>query len=144
MVLAIGTDHRGFALKEKIKKYLQDKKYNVIDFGTDSTASVDYPDFAVKVGKSVSGKESDFGIAICGSGIGICIAVDKVKGIRAVNVNSDVLAEMSRRHNNANVICLGSDFVDFENAIKYIEIFLHTDFEGGERHERRTNKIDNI
>jgi ribose 5-phosphate isomerase B len=144
MKLAIGTDHRGFELKEKIKKYLEDKKYLVKDFGTNSNDSVDYPDFGKYVGESVSSKESDFGIAICGSGIGVCIASDKVKGVRSVNVNTESLAEMSRRHNNANVICLGSDFIDFDTAVKYIDIFLNTKFDGGERHERRLKKIDEI
>jgi len=144
MKLAIGTDHRGFELKEKLKKYFEDNKYIVKDFGTNSTESVDYPDFGKAVGESVAKKESDFGIAICGSGIGICIAADKVKGVRAVNANTEQLAEMARKHNNANVICIGSDFIDFDTAVKFIKIFIQTKFDGGERHERRIDELDKI
>jgi len=144
MNIAIGSDHRGFELKEKIKDYLKSKNHNVTDEGTDSTASVDYPDFSKKVGESVAKGESQFGIVICGSGIGVSIAANKVKGIRAVNATNKEMAEMSRRHNNANVICFGSDFIDFDTAVSYWEIFTATEFEGGERHERRINKINNI
>lgn len=144
MVISIGSDHRGFELKERIKEYLVKKKLKVIDFGTDSNASVDYPDFSKKVGESVAKGDSKFGIAICGSGIGVSIAANKVKGIRAVNATNEDMAEMSRKHNNANVICFGADFIDFDTAVKYWEIFVNTDFEGGERHNRRIEKINNI
>lgn len=144
MNIAIGSDHRGFELKEKIKEYLISNNHNVIDEGTYSTESVDYPDFSKKVGESVAKGESQFGIVICGSGIGVSIAANKVKGIRAVNATNKDMAEMSRRHNNANVICFGSDFIDFDSAVKYWEIFSSAEFEGGERHERRINKINNI
>jgi len=144
MNIAIGSDHRGFELKEKIREYLKNKNHNVIDEGTFSSESVDYPDFSKKVGESVAKGESQFGIVICGSGIGVSIAANKVKGIRAVNATNNEMAEMSRRHNNANVICFGSDFIDFDTAVKYWEIFSSTEFEGGERHERRINKINNI
>jgi ribose 5-phosphate isomerase B len=144
MNISIGSDHRGFELKEKLKDYLSKKNHTVIDFGTNSDASVDYPDFSKKVGESVAKAESQFGIAICGSGIGVSIAANKVKGIRAVNATNKEMAEMSRRHNNANVICFGADFIDFETAVKYWEIFSTTQFEGGERHNRRIEKINNI
>ncbi|MBI5403149.1 MAG: ribose 5-phosphate isomerase B [Ignavibacteriae bacterium] len=144
MKIALGSDHRGFGLKEKLKVYLKNKNHAILDFGTDSDASVDYPDFSKKVGESVATGESKFGIVICGSGIGVSIAANKVKGIRAVNATNKDMAEMSRRHNNANVICFGSDFIDFDTALKYWEIFAATEFEGGERHERRINKINNI
>ena len=144
MTISIGSDHRGYGLKEKLKEYLKSKNYNVLDFGTDSEASVDYPDFAKKVGESVAKKQSDFGIAICGSGIGISIAANKVKGVRAVNATNKDMAEMSRKHNDANVICFGADFIDFDTAVKYWEIFSTTQFEGGERHNRRIEKINNI
>jgi ribose 5-phosphate isomerase B len=144
MNISIGSDHRGFELKERIKEYLTKNFYKVLDFGTDSNASVDYPDFALKVGESVAKGESKFGIAICGSGIGVSIAANKVKGIRAVNATNEDMAEMSRKHNNANVICFGADFIDFDTAIKYWNIFSSTDFEGGERHNRRIEKISNI
>jgi ribose 5-phosphate isomerase B len=144
MIISIGSDHRGFELKERIKEYLIKKYYKVLDFGTDSNASVDYPDFSKKVGESVAKGESKFGIAICGSGIGVSIAANKVKGVRAVNATNSDMAEMSRKHNNANVICFGADFIDFDTAVKYFEMFVNTDFEGGERHNRRIEKINNI
>lgn len=144
MIISIGSDHRGFELKKRLKEYLVKKSHKVLDFGTDSEASVDYPDFAQKVGESVAGGESKYGIAICGSGIGISIAANKVKGIRAVNATNENMAEMSRRHNDANVICFGSDFIDFDTAARYWEIFSDTAFEGGERHCRRIDKINKI
>jgi len=144
MNVSIGSDHRGFELKERIKEYLTKNSVTVLDFGTDSNASVDYPDFAKKVGESVAKEESKFGITICGSGIGVSIAANKVKGVRAVNATNENMAEMSRKHNNANVICFGADFIDFDTAIKYWSIFSSTDFEGGERHNRRIEKINNI
>jgi ribose 5-phosphate isomerase B len=144
MNISIGSDHRGFGLKEKLKEYLKNNNHSVKDCGTDSDASVDYPDFSKKVGESVSKGESQYGIVICGSGIGVSIAANKVKGVRAVNATNKDMAEMSRKHNNANVICFGSDFIDFETAVKYWEIFSTTEFEGGERHNRRIEKINNI
>jgi ribose 5-phosphate isomerase B len=144
MIISIGSDHRGFELKERIKEYLNKKNNKVIDFGTDSNASVDYPDFSQKVGGSVAKGESKYGIVICGSGIGASIAANKVKGIRAVNATNKDMAEMSRKHNNANVICFGADFIDFDTAIKFWELFSTTDFEGGERHNRRIEKINKI
>jgi ribose 5-phosphate isomerase B len=144
MVISIGSDHRGFQLKESLKEYLTKKNIKVLDFGTDSNASVDYPDFAQKVGESVAKGESKFGIAVCGSGIGVSIAANKVKGARAVNATNSDMAEMSRKHNNANVICFGADFIDYDTAVKYWEIFSNTDFEGGERHNRRIDKINKI
>lgn len=144
MIISIGSDHRGFELKERIKEYLIKKNHKALDFGTDSNASVDYPDFSKKVGESVAKGESKFGIVICGSGIGVSIAANKVKGVRAVNATNSDMAEMSRKHNNANVICFGADFIDFDTAVKYFEIFVNTDFEGGERHNRRIEKINNI
>ena len=144
MIISIGSDHRGFELKKRLKEYLEKKNNKVLDCGTDSDASVDYPDFAKKVGESVASGESKYGIAVCGSGIGVSIAANKVKGIRAVNATNENMAVMSRKHNDANVICFGSDFVDFETAVKYWGIFSTTDFEGGERHCRRIDKINKI
>jgi ribose 5-phosphate isomerase B len=144
MIISIGSDHRGFELKERIKEYLSQRKNKVLDFGTDSNASVDYPDFAKRVGESVAKGESKYGIVICGSGVGVSIAANKVRGVRAVNATNRDMAEMSRKHNNANVICFGADFIDFDTAVKYWEIFADTDFEGGERHNRRIEKINKI
>lgn len=144
MIISIGSDHRGFCLKEELIKELKSEGFNVIDFGTDSDVSVDYPDYAESVAGSVVSGKADYGIAICGSGIGVSIAANKVKGARAVNATNENMAEMSRKHNDARIICFGSDFIDKKTAIKYFKIFISTDFEGGERHERRINKLNNI
>lgn len=144
MKIAIGSDHRGFPLKEEFKKYFIEKNIEFTDFGTNSTESVDYPDYAKLVGDAIIDENYDYGVVICGSGIGASIAANKHKGIRAVNANNNNLAEMARRHNNANVICFGSDFIDLEKAKRFFEIFINTKFEGGERHERRIQKLENI
>jgi ribose 5-phosphate isomerase B len=143
MKIAIGSDHRGFPLKEELKKYFTDNKIEFTDFGTNSTDSVDYPDYAAKVCNAVINEGYRFGVLICGSGIGVSIAANKHKGIRAVNANTNNMAEMSRKHNNANVICFGSDFIDIGKASRFFEIFINTEFEGGERHERRIQKLEN-
>ena len=142
-MIAIGADHRGYKSKELIKKFLTSEGYEVKDFGTNSTESVDYPDFAKKVAESVSSEESEFGVLLCSNGIGVSIAANKVKGIRAANVFSENMAEMSRRHNNANVICFGGETVDINVIEKSLLIFLNTEFEGG-RHKRRVQKIKEL
>jgi len=144
MKFAIGSDHRGYNLKENIKEYLKLQKYSFKDVGTDSTTSVDYPDYAQKVGNLVSERKVNYGILICGSGIGVSIAANKIRNIRAVNATSPEIADMSRRHNNANIICFGADFIDIVKAEEYLNIFINTPFEGGERHERRIQKINDI
>ena len=141
MRIAIGSDHAGFALKEEIKKFLTD--YEVVDVGTNSTESVDYPDFARKVGELVGGKEVDFGILICGTGIGMSITANKIKGVYAALACNVLTASLARRHNNANVLCIGGRMVGVELAKEMVRAFLSTDFEGG-RHERRLNKIKDI
>jgi ribose 5-phosphate isomerase B len=143
MKIAIGSDHRGYPLKEELKKYFTDNKIEFADFGTDSETSVDYPDYAKSVGNAVQSGECKYGVLVCGSGIGVSIAANKVKGIRAVNANNNNLAEMARKHNDANVICFGSDFIDIEKAKRFFEIFINTEFEGGERHNRRISKLEN-
>ena len=140
--IAIGSDHRGFNLKSQLISYLKGNGFIVNDFGTNSTESVDYPDIAKLLCSSVVKKESGFGIAICGSGIGVSIACNKVKGIRAVNANTEDMAIMSRKHNDANVICFGADFINLDSAVKYLTLFMNTEFEGGERHERRIKKLE--
>ena len=140
MKIAIGADHRGFSLKEVLKEFLKEKGYEVIDFGTHSEESFDYPDAAIPVGEAVASGEADRGILICMTGIGMSIAANKVKGVRAALVTGLEFAELSRRHNDANVICLQGGYVDPEDAKKFVEVFLTTEFEGG-RHERRVNKI---
>jgi ribose 5-phosphate isomerase B len=142
-VIAIGADHRGYEHKELIKEFLASENYEVKDFGTNSSESVDYPDYAKKVAASVSSGESEFGILICSNGIGVSIAANKVNGIRAANVFSENMAEMSRKHNNANVICFGGETVDINTVKKCLKIFLNTESEGG-RHKRRVEKIKDL
>ena len=143
MKIVIGSDHRGYPLKEQIKKYFDNSKIEYKDVGTISTESVDYPDYAKLAGAAINDENFDYGVLICGSGIGVSMAANKVKGLRAVNANNNNMAEMARKHNNANVICFGSDFIDYEKAIRFFEIFINTRFEGGDRHERRLAKLEN-
>ncbi len=140
MKIALGADHAGFELKEKIKQHLQQRQLEIQDEGTASTESVDYPDFARKVGHDVSERRADLGILVCGSGIGMAISANKVPGVRAANVSSEYEAQMSREHNNANVLALGSRILKDEDAFKIVDKWLATEFAGG-RHERRVEKI---
>lgn len=142
-MIAIGSDHAGYELKEKIKRCLKENNKAYIDFGTNSTDSCDYPDFAKEVSKYVSQNENSKGILVCGSGIGVSIVANKTKNVRAALCYSSECAELSRKHNNANVLCLGARFIDFETAKEIIKSFLNTDFEGG-RHLNRVNKIKAI
>lgn len=143
MKIAIGSDHGGYALKEKIKEYLLNNGYNVEDFGCFSEESVDYPDYALKVAKAVSYGEFDAGILICGTGIGISIAANKVKGIRAALCHDGLTARLAKQHNNANILCLGGRTTGIETAKDIVDNWLGSEFEGG-RHLRRINKIKNI
>ena len=140
MKIAIGSDHAGYDLKEKVKKFLKARKYEVEDFGTNSNESVDYPDFAKRVSEAVLGG-CDFGILICGSGIGMSMAANKFPGIRAAFCMSPELAKMSREHNNANILTLGARFVDEGTAEKIVQAFLKTKFTEEERHMRRIKKM---
>lgn len=139
MRIGIASDHRGFLLKKSLIEKLQ-KKYDVIDYGCNSSDSVDYPDYAFYLGESVIKDHLDFGIAICGSGIGISIACNKVKGIRAARVLSLEDVYETRNDNDANVICLSAKMKEDE-AIKLVEAFVTTPFSNEERHQRRINKI---
>ncbi|MDO5714108.1 MAG: ribose 5-phosphate isomerase B [Tissierellia bacterium] len=141
MIIGLGSDHGGFALKEELKKYVEELGYDVKDYGTHSTDSVDYPEFGKAVGQGVVKGEVDFGIVCCGSGIGISIAANKVKGIRCAQVWEPYGAKMCRRHNNANMISLGGRMVGLDMAKECVRAFLTTDFEGG-RHERRVAKLE--
>jgi len=143
MKIALGSDHAGFELKEKIRQHLVDKGFQVDDRGTHSTESVDYPDFALAVGEQVAANKADWGILVCGAGIGMSIAVNKVAGIRAANVHSEVEAQLSREHNNANVLALGARLLDEPTALKIVDRWLNTAFAGG-RHSRRVEKISEI
>lgn len=138
--ISIGGDHAGFQYKEKIKSYLQQQGYNVIDEGTFSEDSVDYPDYAHIVATKVEDKNAAAGILVCGSGNGVCITANKHKGVRAALTWTDELAILARQHNNANVLCIPARFVSYEMAEKMVSLFLTTAFEGG-RHERRVEKI---
>src|SRR6267378_1796155 len=138
--IAIGSDHAGFSVKETIKKYLENAGYAVDDQGTGSEDSVDYPDFGKAVGERVALKRADFGIAVCGSGIGISIAANKVPGIRAALAHDVVTARLAREHNDANVLALGSRIVTPDAAVEMVQTFLTTTYLGG-RHQRRLDKI---
>lgn len=141
--IAIGGDHAAVDQKAEIIRYLESEGYSVINFGTDSYDSVDYPDYAVKVANDVANGNSDKGILICGSGIGVSIAANKVKGIRAALCYNEETAKLARQHNNANIICYGARFIEVDSAKKLIDNFLTTEFEGG-RHENRVNKIHSL
>lgn len=143
LTVAIGADHAGYELKEHLKKFLTDKGYSVRDVGTDSASTVDYPQFAAKVGRAVASKKSNQGIMICGSGIGAAIAANKVPGIRAANCNDPESARLSRAHNDANVLTLGARLVDSSLAEEIVSLWLKTEFEGG-RHLRRVRKIGKL
>jgi ribose 5-phosphate isomerase B len=143
MKVAIGADHAGYELKEKIKQRLAQQGIEIRDEGTASTESVDYPDFARKVGEEVAEKKVDYGVLVCGSGIGMSIAANKVPGVRAANVTSEFEAQMSREHNDANVLALGARILKDEEAFAIVDKWLHTPFAGG-RHQRRVDKIMEI
>lgn len=140
MKLAIGSDHGGFRLKEAIKTYLLAHDYEVTDFGTEGEDSCDYPDFALPVAEAVAKGEYDRGILICGTGIGIGIVANKVKGVRAALCHDTFSAEACRNHNDANILTMGERIVGEGLALKIVETFLNSDFEGG-RHQRRVDKI---
>jgi ribose 5-phosphate isomerase B len=140
MKVAIGSDHAGFEYKEKLKHSLANTADPLADFGTDSPDSTDYPDFAHPVASAVENKQFDFGILICGSANGVAITANKHQGIRAAICWNEELAVLARKHNNANVLCLPARFIDFSQAERIANAFLHTDFEGG-RHSLRVNKI---
>ena len=141
--IAIGADHGGYELKEKVKEYLYSNNYEVIDFGTNSSNSVDYPEYGAKVAEAVANGDADKGIVICGTGIGISIAANKIKGIRAANCTSVEMAEMTRRHNDANVLAMGGRILEDQLALAITEKFLNTEFEG-DRHQRRIDQITKL
>ena len=143
MKVVLGADHAGYELKEKVKKYLQKKGIDVEDVGTFSKDSVDYPDYAFKVAEKVSDKKVDFGVLVCKSGIGMSIAANKFKNVRAALVFTPEMAKLARSHNDANVLSLSGEFTKEEEVYKIIDTWLATEFEGG-RHERRLGKINDI
>ena len=143
MKIVIGNDHAGVGLKNTIKAFLEEKGYEVINVGTDTTESVDYPIYGEKVGRCVADGKADLGIAICGTGLGISLAANKVRGIRACVCSEPYTAVMSRRHNNCNVLCFGARVVGEDLAKMIVEEWLNAKFEGG-RHQRRVDLIMKI
>ena len=143
MKIAIGCDHGGFNLKQEIIKYLKSENYEVKDFGTNSTESCDYPDYALPVAESVSKGEYEFGILICGTGIGVGISANKVPGIRAALCSDTFSAHATREHNNANILTMGERVVGPGLALDIVKTFLSSEFQGG-RHTRRIDKITEI
>lgn len=142
MKIAIASDHAGYPMKSDIQKFLADKHIEVIDLGTDSDKSVDYPRFADKLAAHILAKKADLGILICGTGIGISMAANRHKGIRAALLYSDDVTIMAKKHNNANVMVFGGRTMDIKDVCHRIEIFLNTEFEGG-RHQNRIDLMDN-
>ena len=141
--IALACDHGGLKLKNKISAYLKEHNYEVIDFGTDATDSCDYPDYALPAAEAVADNRCDMGILVCSTGIGVSIVANKVPGVRCAHCHDVYCAEFTRRHNNANMLALGEKVVGEGYAMRIIEFFLSTEFEGG-RHERRVNKITEI
>jgi ribose 5-phosphate isomerase B len=140
MRIAIGSDHRGYDVKRRIITLAERLGHVVLDMGPQNADSVDYPDFAFQVAATVRDGQADRGILICGTGIGMCIAANKVHGVRAAPCHDSITAEMSRRHNNSNVLCLSADLLGGELLDRMVKIWLETEFEGG-RHARRVDKI---
>lgn len=141
-MIALGCDHGGFELKQEIIQYLKEKQVEFKDFGTDSTASCDYPEYAKKVANAVASGECTAGILICGTGIGISMAANKVKGVRCALCHDCFSAEATRLHNDANILAMGGRVVGAGLAIKIVDTFLNTPFSNDERHIRRISKIE--
>jgi ribose 5-phosphate isomerase B len=141
MKIGVGSDHAGFALKEHVRKYLEAKGHDIVDYGTKDEASSDYPDYAIVVARAVARKEAERGILVCGTGLGISMAANRVRTVRAAPCTSEYEAVMTRRHNDANILALGGRVVTPEIAERIVDAFFSTEFEGG-RHQRRVSKID--
>lgn len=143
MVIAVASDHGGYKLKLDVIEHLIERGFSVMDLGTDSEESVDYPVYGVSCGEAVVSGAADAGIVICGTGIGISIAANKVRGVRCGLCTSVEMAHLTKQHNNANVLALGGRTTDKELAIKIVDEWLNTDFEGG-RHQRRVDMLDKL
>ena len=141
--IAAGCDHGGFSLKTVLIEQLIESGHEVLDLGTDSNERVDYPDFAEAVAKSVASGEADFGLLVCGSGIGVCMVANKISGIRAATIHDVTSAHLSREHNDANIICMGERLIGPEVAKEALDVFLASEFQEG-RHINRVKKIDKI
>lgn len=143
MKIAIANDHAGVEYKNLVVNHLLSQGYQVENLGTDQTTSCDYPDYAKLVANKVSSKQVDFGILICGTGVGMSICANKFKGIRASLCSDEFTAEMTRKHNNSNILCLGARTLGIENVYRIVDIYLKTNFDGG-RHQNRIDKIADI
>lgn len=141
MKIAIGSDHAGFHLKNRLRDMLRAEGHHVLDLGADSPEASDYPDFAAQVGRAVASGMAERGVLVCGTGAGICIAANKIPGVRAAAVSEPVTARLARSHNDANIVCIGERIVGPELAVEIVRVFLETPFSEGERHVRRINKI---
>jgi ribose 5-phosphate isomerase B len=140
MKIAVGSDHRGVTAKHRVVAVLTQLGHEVIDVGTDGSTAVDYPDFAFQVAGLVGGGRADRGVLICGTGLGMCIAANKVKGVRAAPCHDSITAELSRSHNDANIICISGDLLGEQLIERMVRIWMQTAFDGG-RHARRVDKI---
>ena len=143
MIVAIAGDHGGFALKQRIREHLIERGIKIADLGTDSEESVDYPEFGKACAQAVASGKADRGIVICGTGIGISIAANRIRGMRCGLCTSVEMAELSRKHNNANMLAMGGRIMSVEDAIRITDAWLDTEFEGG-RHSRRVDMLDSI
>ena len=143
MLIAIASDHGGFELKEKVKEHLRERNVKFVDLGTNSTESVDYPVYGKACAEAVASGKAERGIVICGTGIGIAIAANKVKGIRCGLCTSVEMAKLTRQHNNANMLAMGGRILETETAFAIVDAFIDTQFEGG-RHKRRTDMLDEM
>lgn len=140
-MIALASDHAGFELKEAIKKHLLESNYDIVDYGTNSNVSVDYPAFARKAAQAVASGQCDKGIVCCGTGIGVSIVANKTKGIRCALCTNEFTAEMAKKHNNANMVAFGARVTDQELVLKMVDIWLNAQFEEG-RHQRRVDQIE--
>lgn len=143
MNLALGSDHAGFRYKQELATFLAEQGHTIRDAGTHSLDSVDYPDFAVAVARAVASGEAEFGVLVCGSGIGVSITANKVSGVRAANCLTEEMARLARQHNNANVVTLGERLISLDTTKAIVVAFLATPFEGG-RHAGRVSKIHDL
>lgn len=143
MKMAVGCDHGGFRIAQAVRGYLREQGIEFLEFGTHSEESVDYPLIAEQVAKAVAGGEADLGVLVCSTGIGISIAANKVKGVRAAVCTNELCARLTRNDNNSNILCMGGKVVDEDTALRMLDVFIHTEFEGG-RHARRVGEIEEI
>ena len=143
MKIAVGSDHAGFPAKEEVRKLLSELGHDVLDCGPADDSSVDYPDFAEKVAGTVASNDAERGVLVCGTGIGMSMAANKVPGVRAALCHDTFTAEMSRKHNDANVLCVGARVLPIGQIREIVEVWLKSEFEGG-RHERRVGKINQL